>query len=162
MGAIHVALDSFVHDERALFHAHGDQVCASGCAASRHPTRKLTVAAFEQLMREYALQPMTSASPALETLLFFGPQTREMIEARGYLTLDRARAEFLWTELTRTYARISIRLVDEHGQVRSHLPPTRVPFDRRHVFDMETRNLQPLVTSGTVKRVGLYHIWARL
>jgi len=37
-----------------------------------------------------------------------------------------------------------------------------VPFDRRHVFEMKTNSLQPLVTSGTVKRVGLNHAWIRL
>jgi hypothetical protein len=46
--------------------------------------------------------------------------------------------------------------------VRSWLDPTEVPFDRRHVFEMEASGVQPLVTSGTVKRVGLYHLWTRL
>ena len=37
-----------------------------------------------------------------------------------------------------------------------------VPLDRRHEFDMQVNNVQPLITSGTVKRVGLYHLWNRL
>jgi hypothetical protein len=37
-----------------------------------------------------------------------------------------------------------------------------VPLDRRHVFKMDTKDLPPLITSGTVKRVGLHHLWTRL
>jgi len=52
--------------------------------------------------------------------------------------------------------------LDEAGEVRSWLPATRVPLDRRHEFDMEVHDVQRLITSGTVKRVGLDHLWTRL
>lgn len=156
------SVDPFTHDPQASFHAHGQQVCASGCAASNHPTGKLTTAHFKGLMGQFASQPIDETSSAFEELLFYGPQTRKLIEQEGFEGLDRLRASVLWAELQRTHALVSVRVVDEHGEVRSHLEPTRVPFDRRHVFTMETNNLQPLVTSGTVKRVGLYHLWARL
>jgi len=58
--------------------------------------------------------------------------------------------------------RISLRILDEAGRVRSRINGVRVPLDRRHVFEMENEGLQPLVTSGTVKRVGLDHLWTRL
>jgi hypothetical protein len=85
-----------------------------------------------------------------------------LIESEGFGPLDAERSRFLWNELARSHAHVSIRLVDEHGEIRSWLEPTEVPFDRRHVFNMKTRRVQPLVTSGTVKRVGLYHLWTRL
>ncbi len=159
--AAHSARD-FEHDDRAVFEPHGNQVCASGCALSRHPTGKLSTMRFRQLLQEYALEPITASSPALDELLFYGPQTRELIEADGIGAINSERAGFLWEELKRTHVRISLRVIDIHGEIRSWLPPTRVPLDRRHVFEMETENLQPLVTSGTVKRVGLDHLWVRL
>ena len=152
----------FSSDPRARFEAHGEQVCASGCAASRHPTPELKVAAFQKLMAAYRLEPMDSTSPALESLLFYGRQTQQLIRQHGTTSLDAARAEFLAQELSRTHATVALRIVDQQGVVRTHMPSTRVPLDRRHVFDMENTDLPPLITSGTVKRVGLHHLWTRL
>ncbi|MDH3719031.1 MAG: hypothetical protein OES79_13015 [Planctomycetota bacterium] len=155
-------VNPFGHDPRAAFHAHGQQICASGCAASRHPTEELTEARFHELIARYADEPVSEESLALETLLYFGRQTREMLARVETLPLDPRRARVLARELAITHARIAIRVVDQDGEIRTWLPPTSIPFDRRHVFDMETHNVQPLVTSGTVKRVGLYHLWTRL
>ena len=152
----------FFSDERAFFEPHGEQVCASGCAVSRHPTKELTKTAFRQLLEQFEREPISEESHALETLLFFGRQTKELIMSDGIGPLDSQRAAALQHELSRTHALISIRVVDENGVVRSSLPPTSVPLDRRHVFSMNVNEVQPLVTSGTVKRVGLYHLWTRL
>ena len=155
-------IDEFAHDNNATFHAHGEEVCASGCAASRHPTEELTQENFDKLLARYAVEPLSEDSPALESLLYFGRQTRAFLESDGFGPLDADRSQFLWRELSRTHAKVRMRLVDEYGEIRSWLASTEVPFDRRHVFDMETERVQPLITSGTVKRVGLYHIWARM
>lgn len=154
--------DAFVHDDRAIFEPHGHDVCFSGCAVSRHPTGQLTGPAFRQLLTRFARQPADETSPAFETLLYYGRQAKGFLDREGSSPLDPVRAAVLRRELSRTHARIAIRVVDQYGVVRTWLPPTRVPLDRRHVFEMETSDLQPLVTSGTVKRVGLYHLWNRL
>lgn len=154
--------DKFSHDHDASFHAHGDELCASGCAASNHPTEKLTDKKFARLLNQFSKQPLSSDSPALEELLYFGPQSIEKLSTLGSEPLDPKRTAFLWKQLQYGHAKVSIRVVDEAGVVRTWLKPTSVPFDRRHVFDMDTTNLQDLVTSGTVKRVGLHHIWIRL
>lgn len=152
----------FSPDKRALFEPHGEQVCASGCAVSRHPTKELTKTVFRQLLQQFMHEPISEDSQALETLLFYGRQTREMVKEYGIGPLDPLRAAVLQEELTRTHAKIAIRVVDENGVVRSSLPLTSVPLDRRHVFSMDVNKVQPLVTSGTVKRVGLHHLWTRL
>ncbi|GAB4161918.1 MAG: hypothetical protein Tsb009_39080 [Planctomycetaceae bacterium] len=152
----------FTSDDRASFHPHGNQVCASGCAASRHPTSVLTESQFETLLARFATEPISENSPALEKLLYYGRQTQQWIARRGTGPLEPKKSEFLRRELSRTHALISFRIVDEHGVVRTSLPPTRVPLDRRHVFKMEVKDLPPLITSGTVKRVGLHHLWTRL
>lgn len=154
--------DLQTHDSNALFEPHGDQICASGCAASRHPTQTLTRDHFERLLVEYTYEPMNQTNNALEELMYFGSQSRAMIESLGVGELDSQRAEFLWDQLKLNKAKVSIRVLDQSGNVRTWVEPTTVPFDRRHVFEMQTNNVQPLVTSGTVKRVGLNHIWARL
>lgn len=152
----------FTAGERASFHAHGPQVCASGCAASRHPTGKLSKAKYLWLLRRFAEQPMDEGSPALENLMYYGRQTELWMEKLGTRDLDADRVALLKRELPKTHAIVRFRIVDEHGVVRVTIPPTRVPLDRRHVFRMQTKDLPPLITSGTVKRVGLHHLWTRL
>ena len=154
--------EEFSHGDAALFEPHGEEVCASGCAASRHPTEELTVERYWQLLDEVTIEPMDRTNNALEALMYYGPQARNLIEQKGVGSLDRERSSFIWKELSITHAKLSIRVIDESGDVRTWLDATRVPFDRRHVFDMQTKDVQPLVTSGTVKRVGLDHIWVRL
>lgn len=164
-GAIDFVPDDFFDfqsDDRASFHAHGGKVCASGCAASRHPTKKLTPYRFKKLLEQFANEPMDETSDALEHLVYFGRQTQRMVNLRGLGSLDEQRAKFLRQQLTYTHALISFRIVDEYGKVRVFMPPTRVPLDRRHVFQMEVNELPHLITSGTVKRVGVHHLWTRL
>ncbi len=166
--------DETAHDERAVHHAHGEKICASGCAASRHPTEHLTKYKFNTLIKKYANEelPKISIGPnaekekidaktALDELIYFGRQTRKLLLSEK-INLDQEHYDFLMAQLKHNHAMIEIRVVDEHGVIRTWLPSTKVPFDRRHVFDMEEKNLQPLVTSGTVKRVGLDYLWVRL
>ena len=153
-------------DPRAHFHPHGDQICASGCAASNHPTETLTVDQFDHLAFQFDVEETNEGlvekkHAALESLLYFGPQTRRMLDRFPH-AISSANRSALAEQLKTNHARISIRVVDEHGVVRSWIPPTRVPFDRRHVFEMETERLQPHVASGTIKRVGVDRLWTRL
>ena len=154
--------EEFGHDPTAAFHPHGEQVCASGCAVSRHPTQSLTTAHFHQLLARCAGEPMDETGEALETLLYYGRQARRLLQSTGAGPLDGRRASLLRRELSRTHVRVSVRVMDARGMERAWLAPSRVPLDRRHVFALKTRDIQPLVVSGTVKRVGLHHLWTRL
>lgn len=154
--------DEFTHDDRAHFHGHGSHYCSSGCTPHNHPTQDLTAAKYRALLERFSGEPLDETSLALESLLYFGRQTRLLAAREGTSPLNADRVDFLRRELSRTHARIAIRLVDEAGAIRAWAPPTRVPLDRRHVFEMEVDGVQPLVTSGTVKRVGLNHLWNRL
>jgi len=185
--------DLFNHDDRAAFHAHGDEICASGCAASRHPTEFLPKWKFHELLKQFAKESLpgrlateeeiavskdiigedkkdvdpdsneiANQGTALDQLIYFGGQTRRFLESENLDRLPQSHVDLLRRQIRCTHAVIQIRVVDEHGVIRTWLPETRVPFDRRHVFDMEEKNLPPLVTSGTVKRVGLDYLWVRL
>ena len=147
---------------RAIAHPHGEQVCASGCAASRHPTPPLTWAKFQRLLARWQQEPLGEPTPALEELLFYGRQSLVYLRRVPPEALSEKRRRFLEEQLRRTHVVVGFRVVDEHGVVRVFLPPTRVPLDIRHEYLMDTHDLQPLVTSGTVKRVGLYHLWQRI
>ncbi|GEM_PF-1815200 len=147
---------------RAIAHPHGEQVCASGCAASRHPTPPLSWAKFQRLLEKWKQEPLGRPTPGLEQLLFYGRQSLVYLRRVAPEALEEKRRQFLQQQLQRTHVVVSFRVVDRQGVVRVYLPPTRVPLDIRHEYLMDTHDLQPVVTSGTIKRVGLYHLWQRI
>lgn len=160
---------NYVGSTRAVFEPHGEEICASGCSLSRHPTENLSRVEFEQLLTTYANGPLSSDNRALESLLYYGTQTKQLlfdkersIEAKLTAALSDRYLNFLDEQLAFTHAEISIRIRDDAREDWSWLEPTIVPLDRRHVFTMTTERLQPLEMSGTVKRVGLQHLWTRL
>ncbi|MEM7474191.1 MAG: hypothetical protein AAF483_04305 [Planctomycetota bacterium] len=145
---------------RATSHPHGTQVCASGCAVSRHPTPEFKEAHFHQLWEEYLRQSPSLDSQVLDELIFYGPQTKKFLKTiPGEKSSHRA---FLQQELAKDQLVLEIRVVDEFGVSRLALPPTTVPQHVRQEFVMNTQGIQPALTSGTLKRVGLRHIWQRL
>ena len=156
------AADLFKHDREAVPHGHGENLCASGCAASRHPTAPLTADAFRQLLVAYQQAAPTADNVPLEKILFYGRQSRQHWNIQQTTSIDPLWRMVLDEELGKTHVLVSLRILDESGDIRSAMTNIRVPLDRRHVFTMQTNNLQPLVTSGTVKRVGLDHLWTRL
>jgi hypothetical protein len=148
---------------RALAHPHGKRVCASGCAANQHPTPPLLKEEFGRLMALYASQPMSDQSEGLEYLLYYGRQAHLFLDRLGNGPLDPQRAAFLRHELSRTHVYVELRVVDEFGVVRLWNRPARVPLDVRHGFEFTTKDYQRIEEStGTVKRVGLYHLWQRI
>ena len=152
----------FAHDPQAVSHPHGETLCASGCAVSRHPSGRLTPKAFTTLLKAYQQAPPTAENVALEEILFYSRQSREYWQCLRGACHDPLWQRVLDDELKKTHVLVSLRVLDEAGVIRSKLTNVRVPLDRRHVFQMQNEELQPLVTSGTVKRVGLDHLWTRL
>lgn len=161
-GSLNSLTLDFTHGDRAIFHPHGEQVCASGCAASRHPTDQLTRDEFNSLLLEYGDEPIADAGPAQDALLYYGRQAARLLVTEGAGPLDPVHTAALKHELARDHAEIEIRVVDAVDQVRASLPPTNVPLDRRHEFELDTHQLQPMIASGTVKRVGRDYLWTRL
>ena len=153
---------AFAHDPQAVSHPHGETLCASGCAVSRHPSGRLTPTTFTTLLNVYQQSPPTGDNGALEEILFYSRQSRKYWQRHRDACPDPLWQRVLDDELKKTHVLVSLRILDESGMIRSKLTNVRVPLDRRHVFQMQSNGLQPLTTSGTVKRVGLDHLWARL
>jgi hypothetical protein len=148
---------------RALAQPHGSKTCASGCAANNHPTPPLLKDEFHRLMGLYSQEPMSDKSEGLEYLLYYGRQSQLFLDHLGRGPLDAERETFLRRELGREHVYVELRIVDEAGVVRLWNKPARVPLDVRYGFDFQTKDLQPIEEStGTVKRVGLYHLWQRI
>ncbi|MCA9795513.1 MAG: hypothetical protein KC910_27080 [Candidatus Eremiobacteraeota bacterium] len=147
----------------AVPHPHGKTMCSSGCALSNHPTPPLSREHFHELLAAFAGEPMSEESPALEELLYYGRQSRRLLEAEGPGPLDVDRERFLRRELRREFATVEFRIIDERDVVRVWMEPMRVPLDIRHVFyPLKVKDFQSPEASGTVKRVGLHHLWQRI
>ncbi len=148
---------------RARSEPHGHHICAAGCAVSHHPTPRLSAAQCRRLLAQYQQQPYDQESDALDQLLSYGGQAAAHLRDAALAgLLDEQHRRFLQRELGRSRVFVSLRIVDEHGRTRADLPSTGVPQHVRQVFDMDVVDWQPLVCSGTVKRVGLHHLWQRL
>lgn len=148
---------------RARSEPHGHESCASGCAVSHHPTPRLTKDRSRALLAEYQQEPFDQESESLDALLYFGAQICFQLRNDSLRDLlDADHLTYLEHELSRDRAIVSIRLLDQDGKVRAELPATGVPQHVRQVFECDVYDLQPLVCSGTVKRVGKNHIWQRL
>jgi hypothetical protein len=137
--------------------------CATGCAAAQDTLPALTAFEYARLLELMRAEPLTGDNEALETLLFHGERTRELMEAHGTEELDEEQNAFLERELARDHVRLEVRLVTEDGRERAHLGPVRVPLgEKQHLHPENTTDLTPPEISGTVRRVGLNHLWTRL
>lgn len=145
---------------RAHAHPHGKKVCASGCALSNHPTPLLLQAEFRKLVSQLSNQP--ERQQAIDSLLFYGPQTRQRLRLTSGLQISDGDRQLLDAELKHERVRVEFRLTSESGENLAELSSTSVPLDIRHEFDLEESGIPQLLASGTVKRVGQHHLWARL
>ncbi|MFT5052925.1 MAG: hypothetical protein ACI8QZ_004363 [Chlamydiales bacterium] len=140
------------------------EVCATGCAAASSGEGEMGAHEFERLLDTWAEHEGTDqGARALDTLLFHGARAMDLGARLGYGILDPERAGFLQRELGRGHALLSVRLVSPSGEERLHLGPTRIPLgEKQHLIATDTSDLQPPEVSGTLRRVGVDHLWARL
>jgi hypothetical protein len=137
--------------------------CASGCAVVPDAVRKvLDDDALDALLVTYADSPAGEDSDALSELLFYASQTRARLAEDDRPTLPGDHEAVLRRELARTTARIELRVIDEHGQVRAWMDATRVPLGEKQHIHLDNKNLPGVTASGTVLRTSLYHLWTRI
>ncbi len=98
----------------------------------------------------------------LETLLFHAPQVVPYLREEGCGALNSDHADFLKRELSRTHARIQLRVIDANGKERMTFD-RKVPIgEKQHLHPKEAEGFAPPEISFTVQRVGLRHLWTRL
>jgi hypothetical protein len=143
--------------------AEPDEECKTGCSLQTHHIPPFSDEQFVQALADYARQPPDQVSQPLETLLFYGARTRELIDLHGTPGLPEQHAEFLDRQLARDHAQVWVRFVEEGtNRVRVSVGPTRVPIGRKmHLHPDVLTDVQSLEINGTVMRVGLYHLWSR-
>jgi len=141
-----------------------DPSCQGGCAAIPDTIEGLTEERIAELLRIYAKDPAAEETEALQTLLFHGEQVVRFRAAHpDAVALDAAHDRALRRELARVYAHMSVRVIDEDGVVRLEIDDRRWPMGfKRHLLPDRHDRLQPVEVSGTIRRVGVHHLWARL
>ena len=137
--------------------------CQAGCSTANHPVRDLTEPEYRAHLAQWVSAQGEESTAALETLLFHGRQARRFVSDLGLVDLPVERASFLLRELSRTHARVWLRLVDDHGVIRASVDGARFPIgEKEHVPVTSSVRLQPPEISGTVHRTGLHHLWTRI
>ena len=136
--------------------------CSTVCSVADGPGDGLSEGEFRTLLEAWQQEPMEAASPALETLLFYGPESRFYLGQLPEVALAPERRNFLAAELSRDEVRIEMRLVDDLGEERGTLRAGGIPLsEKQHLRFQGTGDLGVYITSGQVKRVGLGHLWSR-
>ncbi|MCA9666266.1 MAG: hypothetical protein KC503_11785 [Myxococcales bacterium] len=136
--------------------------CNTGCSLKKHYVAPFLLDDYKHAIALYKKEPMAEGSKGLETLLFYGERTRELMRKHGTFDLPRDRRQFLLRELSRTHATVTLRIVDDKGEVRASTGPMHVPVgQKQHLRSVRLSAVQSLEFNGTVMRVGLYHLWSR-
>ena len=99
-------------------------------------------------------------SEALDTALYFGPQTLTMLDAHGAGPMNAEQEAALRAELARTHVDVEFRLVGDDGQVHG-LIAENTPIGVKQHLGMEAGPLGHVEVNGTVVRVGPAHLWSR-
>jgi len=136
--------------------------CGTGCsgptADELHHLSDTDIATF---LVEVDAAPIASPTLALESLLFYGADTRGYLSRNDTSAFDAAKIAWLRAELERDEVTVTMRLVDDEGEVRGSLEQ-RVPMaEKQHLKMDDTGTLGRLAINGKVKRVGVDHLWAR-
>ena len=136
--------------------------CVGSCSAVSDGPSAVGAAKLRGWLQEFRGQPMSGESQALEALLFHREAARAELESAEALALDPKRRALLERELTRDAAFLEVRVRDTSGRVRLRLAKTRVALDEKQHLALSNDLAQHVEYSGTVKRVGLDHLWVRL
>ena len=136
--------------------------CAGGCSLAAHDVPTLSDADYRRLLEDFAAASEDVEGGALDTLLFHGADVRAFLE-REPITMSAERLALLDRELSRTHARVFLRVIDDEGKVHTQVDGARVPLDeKQHLAGSNPSLLRPHEFNGTVKRVGQHHLWTRM
>ena len=140
-----------------------ESTCATGCAAVKDGGPVLSEEEYRALVDDFTRGAPDVRLAALEALLFHGSRARDLVDRLGTGALDDESRAMLDAELARTHAFLSVRLVAEDGSERIRLDRARIPIgEKQHLFPETAVGMPAPEISGTLQRVGVSHLWARL
>ncbi len=138
--------------------------CQGGCALVRNPSDALSSLQIEALLNTATRLAVGADSEALDTLLFHDNEVRTYLLAGALPSGVSAEwADWLRGELHRRTATFSLRIIDEHGVVRAHVPATPMALGMKlHMQVDDGEHTGPFNANGTIVRVGKDHVWIRM
>lgn len=138
-------------------------VCATGCSAATTPTNQLSEHDFLVHLDSWAREELHGDSLDLDTLLFHRARSLELLQKFGTRALSSAHEAHLRRELSRDRALLEVRLMAQSGEVLMHLLPRSIPLgEKQHIEPEVCADFTPPEISGTIRRTGQKHLWARL
>ncbi|MBL4635901.1 MAG: hypothetical protein JKY56_18720 [Kofleriaceae bacterium] len=141
--------------------AGSEEECTTSCSLAKHHVPELTEHGFEVAVRAYGKEVVDAPSESLETLLFYGSRTIELMAEIGTEELSEEHLAFLRKELSRDKAWVSLRMVDDDEKVRVSYGPTLVPLGAKQHLAAVGENLKSMEFNGTVMRTGVNYLWSR-
>lgn len=141
--------------------AHEVKPCSSGCARPEHPVH-VEHEEIDAWLQQFASAPIGAESLAVDSLLFYGHETTELLSHHEHDFLPEEHERWLRRELRRDRVATSFRLVDDTtGEVLGHHEDVFPWTDHQDFVLSDTGPLGRVSMNGKVKRVGAHHLWAR-
>ena len=142
--------------------AQEKEQCTTSCSLAKHPIPPFTELDFEQVRARYAAADPEHEGQDLETLLFYGARTEELLERLGHGGLSTKHRAVLGRELSRRNASVSLRLVgEEDDKVQAVYGPSLVPIGKKQHLATVGEGLLAMEFNGTVMRTGVNYLWSR-
>jgi hypothetical protein len=137
--------------------------CQGSCMFTRAKADELSELQVDALLREASSKPVGEESEALDTLLFHDEETRQRLASGEAPQLSPAWDDFFRTELAKTQAYFTLRITDEHGQVRATVPETAMALGVKLHMEVEDGiHTGPFNANGTLVRVAKDRVWIRM
>ena len=134
--------------------------CQGGCAYVRPegPSNE----EIDALLAKVNATDVGSESEALDALLFHNAELARRLATFPAPALRPEWDAYLRSELEHDVALFSLRVIDEHGVVRSELQPTPMKLGSKLHMAMHGDRLPEFNANGTIVRVGRDHVWIRM
>ncbi len=137
--------------------------CQGSCMFTKAKKDELSELQVDALLREATQKPVGEETEALDTLLFHDEETRARLASGEAPELSPAWADWFRQQLAKTQAYFSLRIVDEHGQVRATVPETAMALGVKLHMEVEDGiHTGPFNANGTLVRVAADRVWIRM
>ncbi len=149
--------------EPVQFSAAKKPGCQGSCMFTHDKKDELSELQVDALLREATRAKVGEETEALDTLLFHDEETRARLATAEAPQLPPEWASWFREELSKSQAYFSLRIVDEHGQVRATVPETPMALGvKLHMEVDDGIHTGPFNANGTLVRVAPDRMWIRM
>jgi hypothetical protein len=137
--------------------------CQGSCMFTKQKKDELSELQVDAFLREASSKPVGEETEALDNLLFHDDETRARLASGEAPSLSPEWDAWFRDQLARSQAYFSLRIRDEHGQIRAVVPETAMALGvKLHMEVDDGVHTGPFNANGTLVRVAPDRLWIRM